>query len=260
MPLRIPPMRFDTHRISSQLVNELQKGRPRLEVAYDGGDLIRVSLETNEIVHIYFIESPITVYEIKGIVSANTGIGVYSLFILWRDLLLPIDGTTYRPNDWMAALLALHGDKIYAFDAYMGEENYIFPIYFEGTGSERRIRHGAKIDATKLVGEMIITRSPLIEGVWRIANFETQQSQGESDSHEEDTRPVNTALTIYFERLGIKSNAGRAAVKRAYRRLARKYHPDLNTDPGATTRMQQINEAYTKILEELDKQDGGNGR
>src|SRR3954469_19217634 len=142
-------MRFDTHRISSQLVNELQKGRPHLEVAYDGGDLIRVSLESNEIVHIYFIENPITVYEIKGIVAANTGVGIYSLFILWRDLLLPAHGTLYRPDDWMAALLALHGNKIYAFDAYMGEENYIFPIYFEGVGVERSIRHGAKIDATK---------------------------------------------------------------------------------------------------------------
>jgi hypothetical protein len=252
-------MRFDTHRISSQLVNELQKGRPHVEVAYDGGDLIRVSLESNEIVHIYFIENPITVYEIKGIVAANTGVGIYSLFILWRDLLLPVDGVFYQPNDWMAALLALHGNKIYAFDAYMGEENYIFPIYFEGVGVERSIRHGTIIDATKLVGELIITHSPLIEGVWRIANFETQPQQPESDSHQDDTRPVNTALTIYFERLGLKANAGREAVKRAYRRLARKYHPDLNTDSGATTRMQQINEAYTRILEELDKQDGGNG-
>jgi len=245
-------MRFDTHRISSQLVNELQKGRPRLEVAYDGGDLIRVSLETNEIVHIYFIENPITVYEIKGIVAANTGVGIYTLFILWRDLLLPAHGTRYRPDDWMAALLALHGDKIYAFDAYMGEENYIFPIYFEGVGAERSVRHGRKIDATKLMGEMRIVHNPLIEGVWRVANFETQQADDSGD-----TRPVVTAMTIYFERLGVKPSAGREAVKRAYRRLARKYHPDLNTDPSATTRMQLINEAYTKILEDFDKREGG---
>ncbi|MBI1258759.1 MAG: DnaJ domain-containing protein [Chloroflexi bacterium] len=253
-------MRFDTHRISSQLVNELQKGRPHVEVAYDGGDLIRVSLESNEIVHIYFIENPITVYEIRGIVAANTGVGIYSLFILWRDLLLPIDGAVYRPDDWMALLLALHGNKIYAFDAYMGEENYIFPIYFEGTGAERRIRHGTIIDATKLVGEMVITRFALMEGVWRMANFEPHPAQqAQSDDDAGDTRPVVNAMTIYFERLGLKPNAGREAVKRAFRRLARKYHPDLNTDPSATKQMQVINEAYTKILEELDKQDGGSG-
>jgi DnaJ domain len=251
-------MRFDTHRVSAQLVNALQSGRPQVEVAYDGGDLIRVSLESNEIVHIYFIENPITVYEIKGIVAANTGVGIYSLFILWRDLLLPVDGALYQPNDWMAALLALHGDKIYAFDAYFGEDLYIFPVYFEGTGIERTIRHGTAIDATKLVGETIITRLPLIEGVWRMANFEA--SQPETEAHEEDTRPVNTALTIYYQRLGLKGTAGREAVKRAYRRLARKYHPDLNTDSSATLRMQQINEAYMRILEELDKQDSDHGR
>ena len=253
-------MRFDTHRVSAQLVNALQRGRPQLEVTYDGGDLIRVSLESNEIVHIYFIENPITVYETKGIVAANTGVGIYTLFILWRDLLLPIDGTHYHPDDWMAALLALHGDKIYAFDAYFGEDLYIFPVYFEGLGFERTIRHGTAIDATKLVGEMIITRSPLIEGVWRMANFETNEPESERESHEADTRPVNTALTIYYQRLGIKGNAGREAVKRAYRRLARKYHPDLNTDPGATIRMQQINEAYMSIVEELDKQDSDDGK
>src|SRR5215207_3782279 len=110
-------MRFDTRRISAYLVNELQRGRPHVEVTYDGGDLIRVSLENNQNIHIYLIENPITVYEIRGIVAANTGVGTYTLFILWRDLLLPVDGVRYRPNDWMATLLALHGDKIYAFDA-----------------------------------------------------------------------------------------------------------------------------------------------
>ena len=147
-------MRFDTHRISSQLVNELQKGRPHVEVTYDGGDLIRVSLESNEIVHIYFIENPITVYEIKGIVTANTAVGIYSLFILWRDLLLPVDGVRYRPNDWMAALLALHGDKIYAFDAYMGEENLHLPgLLRRDRGPSAASGTARSIDATKLVGE-----------------------------------------------------------------------------------------------------------
>ncbi len=137
-------MRFDTHRISAQLVNALQQGRPHLEVTYDGGDLIRVSLESNETVQIYLIENPITVYEIKGIVAANTTVGTYTLFILWCDLLLPLNGTRYHPNDWMDALLALHGDKIYAFDAYFGEEFYIFPVYFEGDGrgAQHPLRRG----------------------------------------------------------------------------------------------------------------------
>ncbi len=48
--------------------------------------------------------------------------------------MLPVHGTRYQPDDWMALLLALHGDKIYAYDAYFGDDFYIFPVYFEGTG------------------------------------------------------------------------------------------------------------------------------
>ena len=237
-------MRFDTHRISAQLVNELQRGQPHLEVTYDGGDLIRVALESNEIVHIYLIENPSTVYEIRGIVAANSAVGTYSLFILWCDLLLPVHGARYRPNDWMQALLALHGDKIYAFDAYFGDDLFIFPVYFEGYSVERTIRHGAAIDATRLLGETVVTQAPDIAGVWRVGSFEARAGQA--------APAMTSPLSLYYRRLGLADDAGREAVKRAYRDLARKFHPDLNTDPGATTRMQAINEAYQLILEDLD--------
>jgi DnaJ-domain-containing protein 1 len=148
----------------------------------------------------------------------------------------------------MEALLTLHDGKIYAFDAYFGEEFYIFPVYFDGMGAERSIRHGAAIDATRLVGETIHVTLRLVAGVWRIANFEGRQQENMAD-----TRPIHTAMTVYYRRLGLSATAGRAAVKRAYRRLARKYHPDLNTDPAANTRMQQINEAYERILEDMEK-------
>lgn len=244
-------MRFDTRRVSAQLVNQLQQARPRLEVTYDSGDLIRVSLESNETVQIYLIENPITVYEIMGIVAANTVVGTYTLFILWCDLLLPRHGTRYHPNDWMEALLTLHNGKIYAFDAYFGEEFYIFPVYFEGAGTVRNIRHGAAIDATQLVGETVHVSLRTIAGVWRIASFEAGQ-----DSMA-DTRPVNTAMTLYYRTLGLSATADKSAVKRAYRRLARKYHPDLNTDPAANKRMQEINEAYERILEDMQQRGVG---
>ncbi len=85
-----------------------------------------------------------------------------------------------------------------------------------------------------------------------MANFEARGQE----AHEADTRPINTAMMLYYRRLGLSAKASVAAVKRAYRRLARKYHPDLNTDPDATLRMQQINEAYQRILEELSRRGG----
>src|SRR4030043_1736479 len=48
----------------------------------------------------------------------------------------------------------------------------------------------------------------------------------------------------YYKILGIDKNAAQEEIKKAYRRLARKYHPDLNpNDKNAKANLQQINEA-----------------
>lgn len=48
----------------------------------------------------------------------------------------------------------------------------------------------------------------------------------------------------YYEALGVPRNAGQAEVKRAFRRLAMKYHPDRNQNDGAEGQFKEINEAY----------------
>jgi molecular chaperone DnaJ len=53
----------------------------------------------------------------------------------------------------------------------------------------------------------------------------------------------------YYEVLGVSRDADKEEMKRAYRRLARKYHPDVNKEPGAEDRFKEINRAY-EILSE----------
>ncbi len=56
----------------------------------------------------------------------------------------------------------------------------------------------------------------------------------------------------YYEVLGVSRNAQNADLKKAYRRLARQYHPDVNEDPNATERFKEISEAY-EILSDDQK-------
>lgn len=56
----------------------------------------------------------------------------------------------------------------------------------------------------------------------------------------------------YYKILGVERNATEAQIKSAYRKLARKYHPDVNKDPGAVDKFKDINEAY-EVLSDKEK-------
>jgi curved DNA-binding protein len=48
----------------------------------------------------------------------------------------------------------------------------------------------------------------------------------------------------FYEVLGVPRNADRSEIQRAYRKLARHHHPDVNKDPSAEARFKEISEAY----------------
>ncbi|CAN7379430.1 DnaJ domain-containing protein [Pseudoxanthomonas sp. LjRoot168] len=51
----------------------------------------------------------------------------------------------------------------------------------------------------------------------------------------------------YYAVLGVEPSAGDAEIKTAYRRLARKYHPDVSKEPGAEDQFKAVNEAYEAL-------------
>src|SRR4051794_41832993 len=56
-------------------------------------------------------------------------------------------------------------------------------------------------------------------------------------------------VTDYFGLLGVARNASDSDIKRAYRRLARDLHPDVNPDAGAKERFQEVTRAYEALTD-----------
>lgn len=54
----------------------------------------------------------------------------------------------------------------------------------------------------------------------------------------------------YYEVLGVSRGASQDEIKKAFRRLARQYHPDVNKDDGAEAKFKEINEAYEVLSDE----------
>ena len=57
-----------------------------------------------------------------------------------------------------------------------------------------------------------------------------------------------------YESLGLSRSASQDEIKSAYRKLARKYHPDLNKEPGAEEMFKEVQEAYDVLSDESKRQ------
>lgn len=58
----------------------------------------------------------------------------------------------------------------------------------------------------------------------------------------------------YYEILGVDKDADESEIKSAYRKLAKKYHPDLNRkDPNAKSKFIQLKEAYDTLVDPVKR-------
>ena len=247
-------VRFDTYNASAHLVRQLEASGVAT-VSHDGGDTVLVELTSGHEVSIHLIETILPIYELKLNLVENAEDDIYSLFVLWGDMFLHHDGETFQPDPWMLALITLYGGKLYAFDVY-GKDIRIFPAYFEPMDAQSyRVHYGADIDVTRLGCDSTEMRYPNLTGTWLIADFTGATPPLKRAKKSDDAKTSKTThrarRETAWEVLGIAKTTQRDEVKRAYRRMARRYHPDLNHSPEAHDLMQKLNTAYQRILVEL---------
>jgi curved DNA-binding protein len=63
---------------------------------------------------------------------------------------------------------------------------------------------------------------------------------------------MSVAFKDYYETIGVARNASHDEIRKAYRKLARKYHPDVNKNPGAENKFKEAAEAY-EVLGDAEK-------
>ena len=56
----------------------------------------------------------------------------------------------------------------------------------------------------------------------------------------------------YYKIMGVERDASKEEIKRAYRKLARKYHPDVSKESGAEAKFKELGEAY-EVLKDPEK-------
>ena len=56
--------------------------------------------------------------------------------------------------------------------------------------------------------------------------------------------------TEFYDRLGASKDASQDEIKKAYRKMSKKYHPDINKEPGAEEKYKEVQEAYETLGDE----------
>jgi hypothetical protein len=244
-------MRYETIVASQYLVSRLEYAQVVKDMR-DEGDIILVDLKSGEKLMLILVERGMSLEELQRFYRTNTEKNIYTLMLFWVDMLLPRDGSKMKLDDWLSVEVGLHQNKLYGYEV-AGRDAFFFPVQMLGKGMERTVRYGNIVNYAAIGYEVVDSLNPYMPGQWCVANFERTEQVYRDHTAQQAAVRVDK-LAVDYARLGLLPNADFEAVKRAYRTLARLYHPDVNTDANADERMKKINEAYQRIEKHI-----GNG-
>ncbi len=223
-----------------------------VKVMDEGRLLVEVAQPSfREEIVVYLLAGELSVGFIKKALNANTQRDMHTLFIVSFDLLTD-DGHSALMSDALRLLLIAYGGKVYTYQT-REDGIAILPVVI---GSDRRIRAGAVVNLADLSGDYAtFENNKYLLGVRKVAGFIPHTAEAHSPAA---AYAAPDPLQHFYTLLGVANSASLNEVKRAYRVKARLHHPDADQSPGATERMQAINEAWNQIhlhLRSLSKKD-----
>lgn len=198
---------------------------------------------------------------IKSILKQNTNASIGSLFLI-DAALLPADGYCGRLRDWQDDLRVMNRGAVFAFAGGDAELRMIQVNMDETTRRNQFIVWHSLDFPFDAVAVRRRDYQTNIRGTWYIgdiasSSFKRRISQERARQRfhyrTRHTQPVETdsaePISAAYLALEIEVGAGQAAVKEAFRNLARRYHPDVSEHEKdeAEMRFKEVKAAYDRI-------------
>lgn len=221
--------------------------------------------------YVYLLKSEPKVRDIRGIVKENTRSGIGTLFLI-NAALLPANDEIIKLNDWLDALQALNDGYIYAYGLNAEEQLSIKQVHFAPLNrqNEWRVWHFDNF----MIDNVTVRKRDVQDGLrgrWYVGDiaspaykrqvnnervnqrfhYRTKYTQETPNGarNPADLRKRQDELAPYYKLLGVDKDADEVTIKRAFRQMALKVHPDVSALPRSESerRIKELNEAYEAI-------------
>ena len=215
----------------------------------------------NSRLYAYFIDRPPKARALKAILRQNSKASIGSLFLVKLNL-LPADGACGRLPGWQDDLRALNVGAIHAYALDSGDL-CLAQVNLDETSQRNEFvawhSRDLPLEAVSVRRRECQTN---IRGSWYIGDITTpkfkrrisqERAQQRFHYHTRQKQPADIGqaqpISAAYLALEIEVGAGQEAVKEAFRKLARQYHPDVSehAKDEAEQRFKEVKSAYDRI-------------